>query len=41
MMNCRYDMRDAMRDSICKIRQEMPEPGIKFENDVCQWIEGM
>ena len=34
-------MRDAMRDAKCKICQEMHEPGINFENQVCHWIEGM
>ena len=34
-------MRDAMRDAKCKIGQEMHEPGINLENQVCHWIEGM
>ena len=34
-------MRDAMRDAKCKIGQEMHEPGINMENQVCHWIEGM
>ena len=34
-------MRDAMRDAKCNICQEIHEPGINFENQVCHWIEGM
>ena len=41
MMQWLYAMRDAMRDAKCKIWQEMHEPGLNLENQVCHWKDEM
>ena len=41
MMQRWYAMRDAMRDAKCKIWQEIQEPGLNLEIQVCHWKDGM